>query len=127
MEGNNVISEKDLMKEVAFFETGTFSDEAISEAIAKMIFSYHEAGYASAQIAPVTDSDEETIHITFFIFEGEKYTIKGLEFIGARLPQEKLQEVMNLKKGGVYNPDILEKDRDSLRKFTGRSAISKQK
>jgi len=117
MDGNNVVSEKDLMKEVPFFETGTFSDEAISEAIAKMVFRYHEAGYASAQIAPVTSTDEETIHITFFIFEGEKYTIKNLDFIGANLPHEKLQEVMNLKKGGVYNPDILEKDRESLKEI----------
>ena len=119
MEGNKVISQKDLMKEVPFFETETFSDEAISEAIAKMIFRYHEAGYASAQIAPVINSDEETIHITFFIFEGEKYSIKSLDFIGASLPHEKLQEVMNLKKGGVYNPDILEKDRDSLKEIYG--------
>lgn len=119
MEGNKVISQNDLRKEVPFFETETFSDEVISEAIAKMIFSYHEAGYASAQIAPVITSDEERTHITFFIFEGEKYTVKGLQFIGARLPQEKLQGVMNLKKGGVYNSDILEKDRDSLKEIYG--------
>jgi outer membrane protein insertion porin family len=119
MEGNNAISEKDLMKEVPFFPTETFSDEAISEAIAKMIFRYHETGYASAQIAPLTNTDEETIHITFFIFEGEKYNIKSLDFIGAGLPHEKLQEVMDLKKGGVYNPDILEKDRDSLKEIYG--------
>ena len=119
LDGNNAISQKDLMKEVPFFETETFSDEAISEAIAKMIFRYHEAGYASAQIAPVITSDEERIHITLFIFEGEKYSIKDLQFIGAQLPHEKLQEVMNLKKGGVYNPDFLEKDRDSLREIYG--------
>jgi outer membrane protein insertion porin family len=119
MEGNNAISEKDLMKEVPFFPTETFSDEAISEAIAKMVFIYREAGYASAQIAPVIKSDEETIHITFFIFEGGKYSIKSLDFIGASLPHEKLQEVMNLKKGGIYNPDILEKDRDALKEIYG--------
>ncbi len=119
MEGNKAISQKDLMKDVPFFETETFSDEAISEAIAKMIFRYHEAGYASAQIAPVTNTDEDTIHITFFIFEGDKYIIKSMDFIGAILPHEKLQEVISLKKGGVYNSDMLEKDRDSLKEIYG--------
>jgi len=75
MVGNNVISEKDLMKEVPFFETETFNDEAVSEAIAKMVFRYHEAGYASAQIAPVTNTAEETIQITFFRIRGRKNTV----------------------------------------------------
>jgi outer membrane protein assembly factor BamA len=32
---------------------------------------------------------------------------------------EKLQMVMNLRKGGLYNPGFLEKDRDSLREIYG--------
>jgi outer membrane protein insertion porin family len=107
------------MKEVPFFEIKTFNDEVISEAIARMLLLYHEAGYASAQIAPVTNFDEETISITFFIFEGEKYRIKEMQFVGSLLPDKKLQEVMNLKNGGVFNPDLLEKDRDSLKEIYG--------
>jgi outer membrane protein insertion porin family len=119
MEGNKVISQKNLMKEVPFFEIGTFNDEVISEAIGRMLFLYHDAGYASAQIAPVISSGEEALHITFFILEGEKYRIKDIQFIGSQLPHKKLQEVMALTIDGVYNPDILGKDRDSLKEIYG--------
>ena len=95
------------------------NDAVIQEAIDKMLSLYHEEGYASAQIAPVVSSDEDSVHVTFFIFEGAQYRISEIRFIGARLPSEKLQEVMELKKGGVYNPDILEKDRDSLKEIYG--------
>ncbi len=119
MEGNRVISAKNLMKQAPFFEIEIFNDEVISEAIDRMLFLYHEKGYADAQIAPVTSIDENKIRIIFFIFEGERYKIKNLEFIGAALPHEKLKTVMNLRKGGVYNPDVLEKDRNSLEEIYG--------
>ncbi len=119
MEGNRVISTKNLMKQAPFFEIAIFNDEVISEAVDRMLFLYHEKGYAAAQIAPVTSSDENTIHITFFIFEGERFRVKSVKFPGAELPHEKLEAVMNLRKGGVYNPDVLEKDRESLKEIYG--------
>ncbi len=119
VEGNKVISRKNLMKEAPFFEIETFNDEVISEAIDRMLFLYHAAGYASAQIAPVINSNDSVVNITFFIFEGEKYRIKNIQFAGAQLPHKKLEELMELRKGGVYNPDTLEKDRDSLKEIYG--------
>jgi outer membrane protein insertion porin family len=117
--GNAAISTKNLMKEVPFFEIETFSDVVISEAVDRMINLYHEEGYAAAQIAPVTTSENNLIQITFFIFEGNEYRVKEIEFVGAELPHEKLQMVMNLKKDGLYNPGFLEKDRDSLMEIYG--------
>lgn len=119
MEGNRVISTKDLMKQAPFFEMEIFNDEVISEAVDRMLFLYHEKGYAAAQIAPVTSSDENAIHITFFIFEGERFRVKNVKFPGAELPHERLEAVMNLRKDGLYNPDVLEKDRDSLKEIYG--------
>lgn len=119
LEGNTALSQKDLMKLMPFFEIETFSDVTIQEAIDKMLSLYHEEGYASVQIAPVVSSDENSVHVTFFIFEGAKYRISEIRFIDSKLPPEKLQEVMELKKGGAYNPDILEKDRDSLEEICG--------
>jgi outer membrane protein assembly factor BamA len=66
IEGNEAISQKNLMKEVPFFEIKTFNDEVVSEAIDRMLFLYHEDGYAYAQIAPVISSDEGSVHIVFF-------------------------------------------------------------
>lgn len=119
VEGNHAISTKNLMKQVSFWEIETFNAEVISEAVGRMLFLYHEEGYAAAQIAPVTSADENTIHITFYIFEGEQFKVKNVKFLGAELPHEKLEVVMNLRKDGVYNPDVLEKDRDSLKEIYG--------
>ncbi len=119
LSGNTAISTKNLMKEVPFFEIETFNDVVISEAVDRMINLYHEEGYASAQIAPVITSDKDLIHITFFIFEGNQYRVKNIEFVGAALPHEKLRMVINLRKDGLYNPGFLEKDRDSLNEIYG--------
>ena len=119
LSGNTAVSTKDLMKEVPFFEIETFNDVVVSEAVDRMINLYHEEGYASAQIAPVTTSEKDFIYITFFIFEGNQYRAKEIQFVGAELPHEKLKMVMNLKKNGLYNPGFLEKDRDSLKEIYG--------
>jgi outer membrane protein insertion porin family len=117
--GNRSVSTKNLLEETSFFETGALSDEAISEAVDRMLALYHSRGYASAQIAPVISEDEKNTHINFFIFEGEKYRIKDIHFIGVRLPYSNLQEIMVLKKGGFYNPALLESDRNSIREIYG--------
>lgn len=119
LEGNKAVSQKNLMKQMPFFEIETFNDAAIQETIDKMLTLYHEEGYASVQIAPVVNSDEDSEYVIFYIFEGGQYRISEMRFIGARLPSEKLQEVMALKKGGAFNPDIVGKDRDSLKEIYG--------
>ncbi|MDH4231108.1 MAG: outer membrane protein assembly factor BamA [Nitrospirota bacterium] len=119
LNGNTAISEKNLMKEVPFFKIETFNDVVLSEAVDRMLNLYYEEGYASAQIAPVISSEDDVIHITFFIFEGDQYRVENMQFIGTELSHEKLQMVMNLRKDGLYNPGFLEIDRDSLKEIYG--------
>jgi outer membrane protein insertion porin family len=118
-DGNSAISTKNLLKEAPFFEIEDFRDEVIGEAVDRMLALYHSKGYAFAQIAPVINADAQTITITFFVFEGERVKIKSVEFVGAGLPHKRLKEVMSLAEGEVYNPDQVERDKDSLKEFYG--------
>ena len=119
IEGNSIISTGRLLKEAPFFEIETFNDEVVEEAISRMLSLYHGEGYPNAQIAPVIISDEKSMDISFFIFESERIKIKSIVFNGANLPQKKLKEVMSLKEDDIFNPDLVSKDRESLKEIYG--------
>ncbi len=119
VDGHSAISAKNLLKEAPFFEIEDFRDEVIGEAVDRMLVLYHNKGYAFAQIAPVTNADPGSITITFFIFEGERVKIKSIEFAGASLPRKRLRDVMTMTEGEFYNPDQVERDKDSLKEFYG--------
>jgi len=119
IDGNSAISTKNLLKEAPFFEIEDFRDEVIGEAVDRMLAQYHNKGYAFAQIAPVTNADSGSITITFFVFEGERVKIKSVEFTGASLPHKRLRDVMSMTEGEYYNPDQVERDKDSLKDFYG--------
>jgi outer membrane protein insertion porin family len=116
--GNRIVSAKNLIQE-SVSEIGTFSEEVVSEAADRMLSLYRNRGYASAQIAPVISEDEKNIHLHFFVFEGEKYRVGRIRFAGSKLPHSRLLEIMKLKKGGLYSPDLLEKDRNAIEEIYG--------
>ncbi len=117
IEGNDAVSKKALLKEMPFFEAEDFSDDIIEEAVHKMSSLYHREGYPFAQIAPVITSGDDTISLNFFIFEGVKVSVRSVYFSGASLPEKNLKEIMSLKEGGIYNPDIIGTDRETLKDF----------
>ena len=119
IEGNSAISTADLLKEAPFFEVKEFNDEVTEEAISRMLALYHSRGYAFAQIAPVTHADEQGRTITFFVFEGEKVKVQSISFVGVTLPAQRLKEVMSLTEGDAFNPDLIDRDKDSLKEFYG--------
>jgi outer membrane protein insertion porin family len=113
-EGNSAISTKTLRKEMPFFEDEDFNDDMVEEAVTKMLSLYHAKGYPFAQIAPVITSKDDLISINFFIFEGQKVKISSVSFSGVTLPEKKLKEVMSLKEGAPYNPDLIETDKETI-------------
>ena len=116
-EGNSALSRKRLAGEVTFFETETVSAEIIDEAVGKMISLYHQKGYPFSQVAPVIDEDDREIRITFFIFEGIRIKTRSISFVGAGIPDQTLKNVMSLKEGAPYDPDMREKDRETIKEF----------
>lgn len=117
IKGNSAISTRRLEKEMPFFEGEVFNDESVDEAVSRMLALYHNEGYSQAQIAPVVRSDQQQSEVTFFVFEGRQVKIRNIRFSGSAFPQAVLQSVLQLKEGGPYNPDLRQRDRDTLREY----------
>ena len=115
--GNSAISKKNLLKEMPFFEVEDFRDDIVEEAVERMLSLYHSKGYAYAQIAPVIASRDDLIDLNFFIYEGSKVKVRGIDFTGITLPKKSLKEVMSLKEGGIYNLALVESDREAMKEF----------
>jgi outer membrane protein insertion porin family len=114
VKGNSVISTKNLMKEMPFFEAGDFNTNLVEEAVNKMLSLYHQKGYPFAQIAPVITSENDLIGLNFFVFEGKKVEVRAISFNGISLPENRLKEAMSLREGEIYNPDLLDTDREGI-------------
>ncbi len=117
LDGNSAIATRRLEKELPFFDSEIFNDEAVDEAVNRMLALYHNEGYSLAQIAPVVRSDQQQVQVTFFVYEGSQVKVSTIKFSGATLPPGVLQSVLELKEGGPYNPDFRQRDRDTLREY----------
>jgi outer membrane protein insertion porin family len=120
-EGNTVFRGKRLMKEMPFLEAGEVRDDLIEDAARKIVLLYYGKGYPFAQVAPVISDAAgipgDTTEVKFFIFEGEQVTVGSLNFAGVTLPEKKLKELLPLKEGNEYNPDLISADADIVREF----------
>jgi outer membrane protein assembly factor BamA len=117
IEGNRAISTKTLSKEMPFFEAGDFNNSLVEEAVNKMLSLYRQKGYPFSQIAPVISSENDLESLTFFVFEGKKVEVRAIHFGGVSLPDKNLKEIMSLKEGGLYNPDLIDADRVRILEF----------
>jgi outer membrane protein insertion porin family len=117
IQGNDSISTGTLMKEMPFFETEDASDDIVEEAVSRITAMYHVKAYPFVQIAPVVTSNDDLIMINFFIYEGTKVTVREISFQGNKISSQKLREIMSLKEGGLYNPDLVDADDDALKNF----------
>lgn len=116
-EGNDAVSNKDLMREMPFYDADDFRDDLVEEASAKITSLYHSAGFPFVQIAPVVERAGEVIVLHFFIHEREKVRVGAIRFSGVTLPEKNLKEILSLKEGGIYNPDSVFFDRETLEEF----------
>jgi len=113
-EGNDNISTKTLLGEMPFFTAEEFDDAIVEEAVQKILSAYHAKGYSIAQIAPVVTTGDNLITLKFFVSEGPRVRTGSIAFAGNTLADESLQAVMSLKPGGLYNPDLIDSDMDTL-------------
>ncbi len=115
--GNYAVSTKALLKEMPFFESEAFSNDIVEEAAHRMLSLYHEEGHPFAQIAPVIKSEDYLIYLNFFVFEGPQVRIRKISLSGNSLPEKNLKEIMSLKEGKIYNPDLIDTARETLKDF----------
>lgn len=117
IEGNDNISTKKLLQEMPFFEVQDFNDDIVAEAVHRITSLYHTKGYAFVQVAPVYTLHGDLIILTFFLTEGPQIKIHNISFVGNSLKDDNLKEIMSLKEGHIFNPDLLDSDRETLEAF----------
>lgn len=89
-----------------FFRSKKFvKDEYEKDKIA-LIEKYNEIGYRDAYIVSdsVVQFDEKSVSVYLTVDEGKKYFFRNIKWIGNTVyPYEYLNDVLNIKKGDVYN------------------------
>ncbi|MDP3259737.1 MAG: POTRA domain-containing protein, partial [Thermodesulfovibrionales bacterium] len=116
-ENNSALNSETLAKEAPFFEVEDFGDDLVEEAISRIVSLYHSMGFPYVQVAPVITSDKDTVIVRFFIFEGSEVVVNSVTFEGITISEKSLKDVMLLKKGKLYNPDLIESDKAILTEF----------
>jgi outer membrane protein insertion porin family len=121
-EGNKHVDDDDI-KEVIDVSAGTFIRPALlshdKEAIADL---YKEKGYYRVAVNDSIVSDPETrgLVLLYVVDEGQKVSVKHIDFIGVRgLDTEELRGVMSTKqdswlRGGDFKPKEFEEDKEKI-------------
>lgn len=119
--GNKNITEKkikNLMKETKqknfwrFWKTSKYIEDKFTEDKKKIIEKYKKAGYRDARIIEdsVYVNNNKNLNIYLEIFEGKKYFVRNIEFIGnTKLTTEQLERSLDMKKGDVYDQEKIQK------------------
>ena len=113
--GNHVLSDKVLAALLPFGEAGAVRDDLIEEAVQKIMGAYRQKGHPFIQVAPVWSKQDGDNIIRFHIFEDGKITVSSVSFTGTTVPAHSLEDFLVLRKGALYNPDLIDTDRSNLR------------
>ena len=99
-------------KPSSFLKSKKFTPERWSEDKKKLIEKYNENGYRDAVILAdsVWNVDDKHVSIYVKLEEGQKYYLRNVQWVGNTVyPTERLQMLLNMKKGDVYDQKKLEK------------------
>ncbi|MFM7729480.1 MAG: outer membrane protein assembly factor, partial [Flavobacteriales bacterium] len=94
-----------------FFKSSKFIEEKFEEDKEKVIAKYNKAGFRNARI--VSDSiyqiNSELIGIHLRIQEDKRFYFRNISFVGnAKYTASRLDSVLNIRKGDIYNVEMLE-------------------
>ena len=120
IDGNTVLTDKKLKrvmkktnekgKLVNLFRTKKFIESNFEADKQLIIDKYNELGYRDALIEmdSVSQYDDKTVNIYMKIYEGEKYYLRDITWVGNTVyPSDLLSEQLRMKKGDVYNQKLL--------------------
>lgn len=93
-----------------FFRSKKFIKEEYAKDKELLIDKYNEVGYRDAFIVAdsVVKYDDKSVDIYITIDEGKKYHFRNITWVGNTIyPYQALDQVLNIKKGDVYNHKLL--------------------
>ena len=96
----------------SFLKGKKFTPERFSEDKQNLIEKYNELGYRDAVILKdsVVKYDDKHVDIYFNLYEGQKYYIRDITWVGNTVyTTDYLSAILGMKKGDVYNQKLLTK------------------
>ncbi|MBP3534651.1 MAG: outer membrane protein assembly factor BamA, partial [Muribaculaceae bacterium] len=120
--GNNVFSDRALrnaMKKtniskdlIKIFSQKKFTEADYEADLERILEKYNEHGYRDAVIVSdsVVPNDNGKVDIYINLDEGKQYYLRSINWVGNTVYQsDRLQEVLDIKPGGVFNEKLLKK------------------
>ncbi|BBO88635.1 outer membrane protein assembly factor BamA [Desulfosarcina ovata] len=123
--GNTTLTDKELLKLIKTSERGFFSwltssgelnREDLKQDAGRIMGHYQISGFIHAKVAdPVVDFEDEAIHITFKIEEGERFKVGRIDIQGDLIiPKEKLMPALKIAKEPFFSRETVRQDIVSL-------------
>lgn len=112
--GNSALSSRDLMEELPFIEEEEITDDLINEAADMIRRQYRSKGYRHAEVAAAVSLQEDTVDLSFFIFEGKKMYFRKIGFSGNTISHDVLMRIVSVQEEKPFNAELLNKSKDSL-------------
>nr|WP_225938007.1 POTRA domain-containing protein [Myxococcus sp. RHSTA-1-4] len=115
-EGNQELSEGELIDASGLLEGGPLDAEELEGAVSSVLQAYQRRGYDSTKVTarqePVTDG----VAVTLLVDEGVPTRVRGVTFSGSPgLPLPRLLEVLEMRPGAVFNRARLDEGLERLR------------
>ncbi|KZN32916.1 outer membrane protein assembly factor BamA [Pseudoalteromonas luteoviolacea] len=131
--GNELFSDEQLLRLVEsqqdlpwwkFLSSDRYQKQTIEGDLEKIRSYYLDRGYLRFNIDSTQVSvspERESVYVTANITEGEKYTVKGFDFIGDLLGREELiRSVVPLKAGELYNGSLVTSSEEFIKGYLAR-------
>ncbi|AOT07541.1 outer membrane protein assembly factor BamA [Pseudoalteromonas luteoviolacea] len=131
--GNELFSDEQLLRLVEsqqdlpwwkFLSSDRYQKQTIEGDLEKIRSYYLDRGYLRFNIDSTQVSvspERESVYVTANISEGEKYTVKGFDFIGDLLGREELiKSVIPLKSGELYNGSLVTSSEEFIKSYLAR-------
>ena len=127
-EGNKKAKDDQLKAEVQSKPRGTLSKPTVQADVQRIIEIYHRTGRFDVRVDPkIIELPNNRVDLVFEIHEGPKTGVKIIRFVGAHaFSTGRLKDVIKtsesnwlsfLQTTDIYDPDLVEADRDLLRRF----------
>ncbi len=134
-EGNRKVKSDVLLPEIQSRARGPFSREIVEADVRRIYDIYRRMGRYDVSVEPKTiAAPNGRIDLVFEITEGKKTVIKKIEFVGNQaFSSSRLRDQMSsaetgwmswLKSNDVYDPDRINVDQESLRRFYLRNGYA---
>lgn len=114
----NFLKDRLLTQEAGFFtglsSSGSFKQEAFERDLQILKFKYWNLGYLQVKIdRPLVSvtPDKKSIYITYYIEEGEQYSVGEVDFTGDVIfEKSELLDVVKIKDNGIFSVEVMQAD-----------------